>query len=210
MARGSALFESLRAHLQFRSRFFSFMPATASPRQLKHTRAIVLEAYARDDGLWDIEARLTDRKTRDLPLATGIRSAGDPIHDMTLCITINEDLEIVAASATSHAVPYPGYCESIAPDYGRLVGLNLLKRFRSAVRERFGGISGCTHITELAGVLPTVAVQAFAGEHKRALSKSERPFQLDHCHALRSDGDAVRLYYPRWYEARPSDDASSS
>jgi len=183
------------------------MPATPSPRQLKHTRAIVLEAYARDDGLWDIEARLTDRKTRDLTLATGIRAAGEPLHDMTILITINDDFEIVGASATSHAVPYPGYCESIGPEYERLVGLNLLKQFRAAVRERFGGIAGCTHITELAGVLPTVAVQAFTGERKRAMPDSERPFQIDHCHALRSDGDAVRVYYPRWYEPSPVDES---
>jgi len=182
------------------------MPATPSSRQLKHTRAIVLEAYARDDGLWDIEARLTDRKTRDTPLATGIRVAGDPIHEMSLRITINDQFDIVDAGATSHQVPYPGHCEQIGPAYKNLIGLNLLRRFRAAVRERLGGTQGCTHITELAGVLPTAAVQAFAGERKLERPESEPPFQLDHCHALRFDAEAVRLYYPRWYVNASSTD----
>lgn len=185
------------------------MSATPSPRQLKHTRAIVLEAYARDDGLWDIEARMTDRKTRDMMLATGVRPAGEPIHDMTVCVTINDAFDIVDASATSHAVPYPGHCESIGPQYRQLIGMNLLRRFRASVRDKFGGTQGCTHITELAAVLPTAAVQAFAGEAKFRTPDSARPFQLDHCHALRCDGEAVRLYYPRWHVANPPDDGAT-
>jgi ABC-type Fe3+/spermidine/putrescine transport system ATPase subunit len=26
-----------------------------------------------------------------------------------------------------------------------------------------------------------------------------QPFQLDRCHALKRDGEAVRQFYPRWY-----------
>ncbi|HMQ74123.1 MAG TPA: hypothetical protein PKD25_16515, partial [Rubrivivax sp.] len=67
---------------------------------------------------------------------------------------------------------------------------------------RVGGALGCTHITELAQTLPTAVVQAFAGEviDTRGLG-DERPFQIDRCHALRSDGEAVRAHYPRWYRA---------
>ena len=38
-------------------------------RTLRHTRAIQVDAYARDDGLWDLDARITDVKTRDIALA---------------------------------------------------------------------------------------------------------------------------------------------
>src|SRR3970282_2145791 len=34
-----------------------------APRRLMHTRAIECTGYERDDGLWDIEAHLTDTKT---------------------------------------------------------------------------------------------------------------------------------------------------
>jgi hypothetical protein len=29
---------------------------------------------------------------------------------------------------------------------------------------------------------------------------ASQPFQIDRCHALRSDGEAVRQHYPRWHQ----------
>jgi hypothetical protein len=182
------------------------MPLTppTSRRVLKHTRAIQIEAYARDDGLWDLDAHITDVKTRDIKLASGATPAGHPVHDLWLRITIDTQLNIVAAEAASDAVPYPTHCDTIGPDYGKLVGLNLFKGFRDGVKNRLSGISGCTHITELAMVLPTAAVQAFAGDvldtrdGADAVDQTHKPFQLDRCHALRSDGEAVAKFYPRW------------
>lgn len=175
-----------------------------SRRVLKHTRAIQIEAFARDDGLWDIDAHITDVKTRDAKLASGVRPAGTPIHDLWLRLTIDTELTIVAAEAVSDAVPYPGYCNTIGPAYKTLVGLNLLKGFRQELRKRLSDIGGCTHLTELAQILPTAAVQAFAGDvidtrdGAGGDEQSHKPFQLDRCHALRSDGAAVAEYYPRW------------
>ena len=176
----------------------------SSRRASKHTRAIQIEAFARDDGLWDIDAHITDIKTRDTTLASGIRPAGQPVHDLWLRITVDTTLTIVDAEAVSDAVPYPNYCDTIGPDYKKLVGLNLLKGFRDGVKQRLSGINGCTHITELAAVLPTATIQAFAGEvldtrdGASTDEQSHKPFQLDRCHALRSDGEAVAKFYPRW------------
>ena len=33
----------------------------------------------------------------------------------------------------------------------------------------------------------------------RGTNSAEPPFQLDRCHALRTDGEVVRLHYPRWH-----------
>ncbi|HEX7642357.1 MAG TPA: DUF2889 domain-containing protein [Burkholderiaceae bacterium] len=172
-----------------------------SPRALKHRRAIQIDAFARDDGLWDIEARISDVKTRDAQLACRLRPAGSPVHDMLLRLTIDTRFSIVAAEAVSEAVPYAGYCDSIGPAYAKLVGLNLARGFRKDLQEALGGVFGCTHINELAQILPTAAIQAFAGEvfdPYEAVGKNGRPFQLDQCHALKSDGPAVAKYYPRW------------
>jgi hypothetical protein len=191
---------------------------SAPGRRHVHTRSIRVEAFARDDGLWDLEAELIDTKARDFPLATGTRKAGDPVHEMRLTVTIDTQLNIVDANAVAAWVPYRGHCDAIAPDYRKLIGLNLTQDFRRQLRERLGGVQGCTHITELAGVLPTAAVQSFAGEvfktrdsaqgaHAGSAANTEKeperkPFQLDRCHALRTDGAAVKQFYPRWY--RPS------
>lgn len=185
-------------------------------RRHVHTRNIRAEVFARDDGLWDVEAEIVDTKARDFELATGVRRVGDPIHHMRVVVTIDTRLEILDARAESLSVPYPGHCEAVEPDYHRLVGLNLLNGFRRAVRERLGGTAGCTHITELTDVLPTAAVQAFAGEvlRNRDVADAEpplgsesmqdrMPFQLDRCHALRVDGPAVAEFYPRWYRPAP-------
>jgi hypothetical protein len=175
-----------------------------SRRALKHTRAIYVEAFARDDGLWDIDAHITDVKTRDATLASGVRPAGVPLHDLWLRLTIDSKLIVVDAEAVSDAVPYPGYCDTIGQAYKKLIGLSLLNGFRRGVLERLSGIAGCTHLSELAQILPTVAIQAFAGdvidtrEDASPDEQSHKPFQLDRCHALRTDGAAVAKYYPRW------------
>ncbi|MFZ6745289.1 DUF2889 domain-containing protein [Undibacterium sp. JH2W] len=192
------------------------MPLSSSTnrRALKHTRTIQIEAFARDDGLWDLDARITDYKPRDITLASGVRPNGSALHDLSLRITINLQMTIVDVEASSDAVPYPGYCEAITPDYKKLIGLNLMRQFRQGVKERMAGVQGCTHLTEMAQILPTAAVQAFAGDvidtrdgatdHGQ---QAQQPFQLDRCHALRIDGPAVVQYYPRW--AKVSPDAKS-
>ncbi|MDP1979403.1 DUF2889 domain-containing protein [Undibacterium sp.] len=188
------------------------MPLSSSTnrRALKHTRTIQIEAFARDDGLWDLDARITDYKPRDITLASGVRPNGSALHDLSLRITIDLQLTIVDVEAFSDAVPYPGYCEVITPDYKKLIGLNLLRQFRQGVKERMAGVHGCTHLTEMAQILPTAAVQAFAGDvidtRDGATDRgqqAQQPFQLDRCHALRTDGPAVVQYYPRWAKAPP-------
>jgi hypothetical protein len=177
-----------------------------SRRALRHTRAIDVQAYARDDGLWDLDAHITDIKTFDTTLASGVRAGGAPLHDLRLRLTIALDMTIVAAEAASDAVPYPGFCDSNGAAYRALVGLNLMRGFRHELKQRVAGIAGCTHLTELAQILPTAAIQAFANDvwspndsaDADAATALVKPFQLDKCHALRTDGGAVARYYPRW------------
>jgi hypothetical protein len=182
-----------------------FMPLSSpAPRQLRHTRAITVEAYARDDGLWDLDARISDVKVRDIVLASGMREGGKPVHDLLLRVTIDRDLTIVDAEAASDSVPYPGFCDTIGPAYKKLIGLSLMKHFRLHLKDRLSGVLGCTHLTELAQVLPTAAIQAYANDVFQARDgvdeddSPDRPFQIDRCHALRADGPAVATFYPRW------------
>ena len=173
-------------------------------RTLVHRRRIELLGWKRGDGLWDIEARLTDVKDHDYPLASGLRRAGEPVHDMWVRATIDKDFNVIDAAASIDAVPYPGGCDTIAPAYGRIVGLNLLRGFRLTVAEMFGTIKGCSHLTELLSSLPTAAIQTFASEmdDTEGLDPGRKPFQLDRCHALDTGSDTVRRYYPKWYRGK--------
>ena len=180
------------------------LPTAASARQLKHRRCIDVQVYARGNGLWEVDAHITDVRPRETRMVTGTLPAGQPIHEMLLRLVVDEQLNVVEAGAQTLAMPYPGECDRYGDVYGRLAGLNLMQGFRRAVKERLGGVQGCTHITELTQLLPTAVVQAFAGEVLDTQGDSEssaQPFQIDRCHALRSDGPTVKTYYPRWYRA---------
>jgi len=102
----------------------------------------------------------------------------------------------------SDAVPYPGGCQAAAPEYAKLVGLNLLKKFRDGLRQRLGGVQGCTHITEMLAALPTAAIQTFAGEMREDRPGGRKPFQLDQCLAMDTSGETVKKWYPEWYMAK--------
>jgi hypothetical protein len=137
-----------------------------------------------------------------------VRLAGQPIHDMLLRLVVDEQFNVVESGAQTRAMPYPGVCDDHGDAYGRLVGLNLLKGFRQEVRQRLGGVLGCTHMTELSQVLPTAVVQAFVGEvadHGGDNPQGQRPFQIDRCHALRANGPVVQTHYPRWYRKGASE-----
>jgi hypothetical protein len=169
-----------------------------------------VQSFVRDDGLWDIDARITDIKHYDVTLASGLRPAGQPLHDLSLRLTIDLQFNVVDAEACSDAVPYPAFCDTIGPAYKSLIGLNLAKGFRLALKERLSGVLGCTHLTELAQILPTAAMQAYANDVLKTRDGDgpdllpHKPFQLDKCHALRTDGPAVVKYYPRWVAEAPA------
>jgi hypothetical protein len=175
------------------------LPVSEVERTLVHTRRVRYEGYKRADGLWDIEAHITDVKNHDFTLKTGVRRAGLPVHDMVVRVTIDRKYNVVDAVSVSDAVPYPGGCESIGPAYQKLVGLNLVKKFRDGLKERLGGVQGCTHITEMLAALPTAAIQTFAGEMREDRPSGRKPFQLDHCHAMDTTGETVKQWYPEWY-----------
>jgi hypothetical protein len=166
-------------------------------REPLHTRTIQLRGYKRADGLYDIEGHLVDTKPFDFKLAAGLRPKGEPIHDMWLRITVDRELHIVDAAASTDAMPYVGDCDRITPAYKKLVGLAIRPGYTQKVKELLGGVRGCTHITELAGALATAAFQTMAGQRLR--SADQKPFQLDKCHALESTSATVAKYYPKWY-----------
>ena len=178
------------------------LPVTEVERELRHTRKTRYEGYKRADGLWDIEAHLTDVKSHDTQMKTGVRRAGQPVHEMWIRLTIDRHFTILEASASSDAVPYPGGCETIAPAYRKLVGLNLMRNFRREAKVLFGTVRGCTHMTEMLGGFPTAAVQTFAGEMPEEPSEFRKPFQLDQCHALDTTGETVRKWYPTWHHKK--------
>lgn len=189
-------------------------------RQHLHTRRVVCQGFFRDDGLWDIEGRITDEKTYDHANEwRGALRPGDFVHDMSIRLTVDQTFTIVDVDAVTDKSPYR-MCGDIAPDFRKLIGLRIGGGFHRAVRERLGGIHGCTHIVELLGPVATTAFQTMSSGKARELNRAHlarsgnssepatadapakprrRPYVIDTCHAWAADGAVVKRWAPDFY-----------
>jgi hypothetical protein len=128
-------------------------------REELHTRAITLHGYRRDDGLFDIEAHLIDTKPFALPSEDrGQIPAGEPLHEMWMRLTVDQAMQIVASEAATDHSPY-AVCPEAAPNFARLVGLQIRSGFLKEAALRVGGAVGCTHLRELLQQMATTAFQ---------------------------------------------------
>jgi hypothetical protein len=178
--------------------------SSAAPRALLHTRQVRCTGWEREDGLFDIEGRLSDVRTRDVDDSRGNapRKAGEAIHLLSLRITIDEHFTIVAAEAVSHQVPYAD-CSTASAVYRQLVGMQIKAGFSKSVKTMFAGQVGCTHLTELLGPIATTAFQTLgpALERRRAArgepldDANSRRRLLGSCYGLREGGHAAVI---RW------------
>lgn len=171
------------------------------PRNLLHRRDIRCRGFRRDDGLYDIEAHLEDTKT--YPFSNRDRGeirAGEPIHGMWLRLTVDAELHVRDAEASTEYAPFR-VCPRVTAEFKRLAGLRIGPGWMREVQKRVGGAAGCTHLTELLGPLATTAYQTLAGQRRQDAAKngSKRPFFLDSCHALKSDGEVVKVHWPAFY-----------
>lgn len=131
-------------------------PAT---RERLHTRSIEINGYRRTDGLYDIEAHLTDVKAHGhSSLHRGYIEPGEPMHDMWLRLTIDEQMVIRAVEAVSDKTPY-AVCPNAAPNFARLTGLQIKAGFLREANHLVGGVLGCTHLRELLQQMATTAFQ---------------------------------------------------
>ena len=144
----------------------------AVPREAVHKRQINCNGFVRADGLYDIEAELTDHKTYDFP--SDFRGTVTPdlaVHHMVLRITIDRDRIIRHAEAITITGPY-AICPTANAVFDNLVGLQIGPGWRRKVQAAIGGRHGCTHITELLGPVATIAYQTLYGEEARQKRQS--------------------------------------
>ncbi|MBN34964.1 MAG: hypothetical protein CMM46_09345 [Rhodospirillaceae bacterium] len=182
-------------------------------REHIHTREIICHAYERGDGLFDLDAHLTDVKTYGFDNRDrGHIEAGEPIHCMWLRLTINADFVIQAVEAKMDHTPY-NFCTRIEPDHQKLVGAQIGAGWNRKVREHLGGTHGCTHLREMLGRMATVAFQAVYGRRRRSGEEidsppDQKPWVIDGCHTWSSDSPVVKMEYPDWYTGPVSEDAA--
>ena len=185
--------------------------AIRAPRRLMHTRTVECNGYLRDDGLWEVEARLVDIKpfTQASDHYREELKPGDPVHDIRLRLAIDETMTIREAEATMQATPYPT-CIDVEPVLQRLVGERIGQGWREVVRRRIGRLEGCTHLSELLGPAVTTLFQTMSygsnPEGHNTLENQQgsgkRPFFIGGCHSWRTDGPIVADKFPQ-FATRP-------
>ena len=186
-----------------------------APRRHYHSRSVRCQGHLREDGLWDIEAELRDAKTYAMENRDrGGLEPGDPLHGMALRLTVDDELVIRQVEAAIDHSPY-ALCSAITDAYQRLIGMPIKPGFTLRLKERVGGVRGCTHLTELIGVMATVAYQTVHGSGEQAAREGRkappeaggRPGHLGGCHALAPRSPVVALHWPDHYEGEALDGA---
>lgn len=186
-------------------------------RQHLHTRRVTCQGFYREDGLWDIEGRITDEKTYEHANEwRGPLKPGDYVHDMSIRLTLDHRFTIVDVEAVTDSSPYR-MCGDITPNYRKLIGLRIGPGFTRAVKERLGGVHGCTHLVELLGPVATTAFQTAGSRkanelqaaHRAKISKppkardpdrpTRKPYMLDNCHTWASDSEVTKRWVPQYY-----------
>lgn len=177
------------------------LSAPASGRQMVHTRAMQCTSYTREDGLWDIEGHLTDVKGYAFSNKfRGEIQAGEPLHDMWIRLTVDGEFTVRGVEAVTDAGPF-GICPAINAAFKKLEGLKIGPGWNRQVRERVGGVRGCTHLVDLLRPLATVAYHTVRwSDSAPGANKPSKPRPpINSCHAWASDGEVVREEFPDLY-----------
>ena len=141
-------------------------------RDLKHNRTIEGKGYKREDGLWDIEVFLIDSKTYSFNnMHREYISAGEPLHDMALRLTLDDKRQIIDIEAEINASPY-NICPQAVKNCQKLKGEYVVTGFNRKVIKALGGEKGCRHITDLLAYAGTIAYQTLWKEKTGGESES--------------------------------------
>lgn len=174
-------------------------------RSLLHTRRVAFTGYRRDDGLWDIEAQMSDARAY---ASFGPDKApipeGEPIHDMGIRVTLDDGLVIQEIAALMHSVPAPE-CARASDPLQAMVGVVMGAGWRQTIESRMGGIKGCTHLRELLFNMATAAYQTIPvyqsqmARQGASLDNAPPPRHLGRCMTWDLQGPVVQRFYPRFY-----------
>ncbi|MCW5666254.1 MAG: DUF2889 domain-containing protein [Piscinibacter sp.] len=178
------------------------LPPPAARREV-HQRTIEMQAFARADGLFDVEARLIDRKPFDFvrPSSPQPVPAGVPLHDLWVRLTVDGELTVRAIAAASDVTPWALCCEAEGT-LQVLVGERLARGWSAKVKERLRSAAGCTHLMEMLVTMGTTALQGIRGSDPSRRPSPEA--KLDSCYAYGRERSVVRMLWPEHHRPPPA------
>jgi len=179
------------------------MPLPTSPSRTElHVRTLEMHGYQRDDGLFEVEGHLVDRKAKPLVIDGREITPGAPIHDMWVRLVVDDELVVRDVIAVSDVTPYAA-CKEATDAMRLVVGERIAHGWTTMVKERLGGKIGCTHLMEMLLPLATAAYQTLS--HVRVgrpdkLNREGRPVKIDSCYAYASEREIVKRRWPAFYK----------
>ncbi len=179
---------------------------------------MVYQGFDREDGLWDIEAELTDVKTYGFQVPNERPfPANEPIHGLRIRLTIDDQMVIQDIATSMDDIPHTE-CAGANVNMHALKGSTLGPGWRKAIQTHVGGTSGCTHLRELLFNMATAAYQTLPSgqwQRRQAVGQpqpevTKPPFFLGQCHTWAFDSPTVQRAYPMFYKAKAVEGAESS
>lgn len=181
-------------------------PADAVTREELHFRRIDFRGFLRSDGLLEVEAQLTDRKTHEFapPSAARVVPAGEAIHDHGLRVVFGDDMVIREVTTAIRAYPYRE-CAGGGDALQALVGLRIGAGWNSELRKRLPAGDTCTHLKEMMTPLASAAFQTVYSVRSSQVSEADaqgRPRKIDSCYAYGASRELVAMHWPAFHQPR--------
>jgi hypothetical protein len=177
--------------------------STPATRRGIHHRVIDMKAYAREDGLYDVEARLVDTKPFPFqrPSSPDPIPVGQPLHDIWVRLTVDDEFVVRAIEAASDVTPW-SICREAEGTLQVLVGEKLARGWSAKVKERLRGAASCTHLMEMLIPLATTGLQGIRGlqlERYMNVEGDAGPLKIDSCYAYGRSREVVQKLWPMHY-----------
>ena len=200
----------MMARLNTRPTRFPLALPPPSPRKLSHTRTVVYQGFDREDGLWDIEATLTDVKPYSFQVPNEpVMPAQEPIHSLKIRVTLNDQMVIQDIATSMDEIPHPE-CAGAPHGMHLLIGSTMGRGWRKVINQHVGGTAGCTHLREMLANMATAAFQTLpsgqwhrvelAGQPQPEITQA--PHHLGQCHSWAYDSPTVQRAYPMFYKPK--------
>ncbi len=174
------------------------------PRTHLHTREVIYRGFQREDRMWDIEAEMRDTKTHPVVIpGEGIWQPGEPIHKLSIRVTIDDGFVVREIAVAMDDVPHPE-CPIAQDPMQKMIGCTMGPGWRHAIQTSLGGARGCTHLRELLFNMATVAFQTLPeGPLPDAIDGSP-PHFVGQCLAWDVNGALVQRHTPAFVGWHPT------
>lgn len=164
-------------------------------KELVHTRDISLKTYDLGNQIILVEGRLLDNRFRSREGAE--LQSPKIIHEMVIRLKIKgPELTIEEAEAEMPHVPMEE-CRVVLPWLKKLEGMSVVAGFTMRMKDMFGDVKGCNHLTSLLIAMGPEAVQGYLAAYRSRDSSRTRSNEesykkvINTCFLWREDGPLI-------------------